>query len=67
MSDGVMFILFCLTISALVIVVIVKQQNTIDRLTDKLMARDYSDYKRHDIAEGPPKQEDKEPLSYFDQ
>lgn len=50
--------------------VIVKQQRTIDRLTDKLMAGDYRVYKSLDkIKEedaSPPPQEDDGRLSWHD-
>lgn len=43
-----------------------RQQRTIERLTDKLMAKDYNEYKRHERTverqEGPKRK----PLSYYD-
>jgi hypothetical protein len=43
-----------------------RQQRTIDRLTDKLMARDYGEFKRHEqkvMTEEAPK---RKPMSYYD-
>jgi len=43
-------LLFGVMIGAVVLFcgyIIMRQQRTIDRLTDKIMARDYTDYKRH--------------------
>lgn len=64
---GIIFILFCLTIFALSVFVINKQQRTIDRLTDKLMAKDYSEYKRYEEPVKTKPEEEQELLSYFDQ
>lgn len=43
-----------------------RQHRTIDRLTDKLMARDFGEFKRHDkpVEREEPKQ--RKPLSYYD-
>ncbi|WP_214629998.1 hypothetical protein [Paenibacillus agaridevorans] len=42
------------------------QQRTIDRLTDKLMAKDYSEYKRHDKLTEVKEERARKPLSYYD-
>lgn len=42
------------------------QQRTIDRLTDKLMAKDYNKYKRHDNGPMVTEERTRKPMSYYD-
>lgn len=42
------------------------QQRTIDRLTNKLMAKDYNEYKRHDKVVEAGEDRKRKPLSYYD-
>lgn len=41
-------------------------QRTIDRLTDKLMARDYGEYKRHDHTLMREEKPGRKPISFYD-
>lgn len=67
MQIDIMFIAIAITIC--LIFVIIKQQRTIDRLTDKLMARNYVEYKSmNGVKEeyASPNREDDEPKSWHD-
>lgn len=44
----------------------IRMQRTIDKLTDRLMARDYGEYKRHDRTPEAPPREQRKPISYYD-
>lgn len=46
--------------------VIIKQQRTIDRLTDKLMAKDYGEYKRLGRVEEREEKPKRKPMSFYD-
>ena len=46
--------------------IISKQQRTIDRLTDKLMAKDYGEYKRLEKRTERQEEPKRKPLSYYD-
>lgn len=43
-----------------------RQQQTIDRLTDKLMAKDYSEYKRGNNVTITNEKPTRKPMSYYD-
>jgi len=43
-----------------------RQQRTIERLTDKLMAKDYNEYKRHERQVERKEEPKRKPLSYYD-
>jgi hypothetical protein len=43
-----------------------RQQRTIDTLTDKLMAKDYSEYKRNNHITISDEKPQRKPLSYYD-
>lgn len=43
-----------------------RQQQTIDRLTDKLMAKDYGEYKRNNNITITDEKPTRQPLSYYD-
>lgn len=47
-------------------VVILKQQRTIERLTDRLMARDYKEYKSMTDAPKTTEEPKREALSWYD-
>lgn len=67
MQIDIMFIAIAITLC--LIFVIIKQQRTIDRLTDKLMARNYVEYKSvNGIKEedASPVREDDEPKGWYD-
>lgn len=59
-----------LIISAIAIIgmvyIIARQQFTIDRLTDKLMAKDYNEYMRYEDQVDPTLTKRK-PMSFFDE
>lgn len=48
------------------IFLLLRQQHTIDRLTDKLMAKDYGEYKRHDKRIEREEQPKRKAISYYD-
>lgn len=54
-----------LVITAFSAFVILQQQRTIDRLTNKLMARDYGEYRRG-LMQPEKEREVRKPLSYYD-
>jgi len=43
-----------------------RQQQTIDRLTDKLMAKDYGEYKRNNHITITDEKPQRKPMSYYD-
>jgi hypothetical protein len=43
-----------------------RQQRTIDTLTDKLMAKDYGEYKRNNHITISDEKPQRKPLSYYD-
>lgn len=43
-----------------------RQQQTIDRLTDKLMAKDYNEYKRGNHITITDEKPTRKPMSYYD-
>lgn len=43
-----------------------RQQQTIDRLTDKLMAKDYGEYKRNNSIVITDDKPSRKPMSYYD-
>jgi hypothetical protein len=43
-----------------------RQQRTIDRLTDKLMAKDYNEYKRNENATLPIETKMRKKVSFYD-
>jgi len=61
--------LICITlVSVFAFKLMALQQHTIDRLTDKLMARSYKEYTtmQPKIAEDKPRPQTKKPLSWYD-
>lgn len=48
------------------VVLIFRQQRTIDRLTDKLMAKDYGEYKRHTSPLMREEPKTRKPQSFYD-
>lgn len=46
--------------------IIARQQQSIDKLTDKLMAKDYNEYMRHEADDTMDDRPKRKPLSYFD-
>jgi len=61
--------LYGFTVLALIIfsaIVIVRQQQTIERLTEKLMAKDYAEYKRFAHAVEPKENPSRKPMSFYD-
>lgn len=60
---------FGLMVAALVLslgFIIVRQQRTIDRLTDKLMSKDYSEYKRNNHITIDDSKPQRKPVSFYD-
>ncbi|WP_010276444.1 hypothetical protein [Paenibacillus senegalensis] len=55
-----------LVLAAFSAIVILKQQKTIERLTDRLMARDYKEYKTMTDAPKSVDEPKREPLSWYD-
>jgi hypothetical protein len=43
-----------------------RQQQTIDRLTEKLMAKDYGEYKRNNNITITDEKPTRKPMSYYD-
>ena len=61
--------LYGFTVLVLVIfsaIVIVRQQQTIDNLTEKLMAKDYGEYKRFNQTLMQEEKPRRKPLSFYD-
>lgn len=48
------------------VTIILKQQRTIDRLTDKLMSKDYSEYKRNNHITIDDSKPQRKPISFYD-
>lgn len=46
--------------------IIARQQQMIDRLTDKLMARDYGEYSRHKRPIEDDSKPSRKPMSFYD-
>jgi large-conductance mechanosensitive channel len=46
--------------------VIIRQQRTIDKLTDKLMAKDYNEYKRGENVTQPVETKMRKKVSFYD-
>ena len=58
---------FCvLVIAACSVAIILRQQQTIERLTEKLMAKDYAEYKRFARAVEPKEKPQRKPMSFYD-
>lgn len=53
-------------ISTICILVMLRQQKLIDAMTDKLMARDYGEYRRHTGALMIAERETRKPMSFYD-
>jgi len=53
-------------ISTVCMVVMVRQQHMIDVLTDKLMARDYGEYRRNKGMLMVEERESRRPMSFYD-
>lgn len=69
--DALTLMLICagITIAAISIVcvvVMVRQQHMIDVLTDKLMARDYGEYRRNKGMLMVEERESRRPMSFYD-
>ncbi|ANY67306.1 hypothetical protein BBD42_13095 [Paenibacillus sp. BIHB 4019] len=59
--------MFCMSvISFISYKIIIAQQRTINALTDKLMSKDYSEYKRFERHADRDNQPQRKPLSYYD-
>ena len=48
------------------IFLLLRQQHTIERLTDKLMAKDYGEYKRHEKTVMREESRQRKPQSFYD-
>lgn len=53
-------------ISTICILVMLRQQKLIDALTNKLMARDYGEYRRHRGGLMVEERETRKPMSFYD-
>lgn len=53
-------------ISVVSYLIVSTQQRTIDRLTDKLMAKDYKEFRTLGTASEQPQRTKKKPLSWYD-
>lgn len=69
MNESIVLIAVCLLFFSYMVIHFIEKrsmQRTIDRLTDKLMAKDYGEYKRHEktlMQEETPK---RKPMSFYD-
>ena len=66
MSIHFLFGFSLIVIIAFSVTVILRQQQTIDNLTEKLMARDYGEYKRFNQALMREEKPGRKPMSFFD-
>jgi hypothetical protein len=55
-----------ITVVAVMGYIMHRQQRTIDTLTDKLMAKDYGEYKRNNHITISDEKPQRKPLSYYD-
>jgi len=66
MSINFLFGFSIIVIIAFSVTVILRQQKTIDNLTEKLMAKDYGEYKRFNQTLMQEEKPRRKPMSFYD-
>jgi hypothetical protein len=66
METNIAFAIITLATMLYSVWIIAGQRKTIDKLTDKLMAKDYGEYKRNNHITISDEKPQRKPLSYYD-